>query len=240
MLSNLNFYDSDFNQPFTSTKWRRINESILKSDNKLNTLFKMIEYQMKPMNYIYNSDLWNNLKSSINSNLMFIGYELNDSGKVTYKAKVQSFSEAQKRMKSFKTKLEMYDIHNNVLKYCTEDYLNENYFYAIFEASKGVLDRVRKLSETTDDGNKLINKSFNNKNPLILIKNNFIRTQSEISEYYGLASLLKTIVYLYRNPKAHISKLFNPSSEADAITAFNLMSLAHKNLDKCISKRDAF
>ena len=63
-------------------------------------------------------------------------------------------------------------------------------------------------------------------------------TQTDKSKYQGLKSLLNTIVYLYRNPNAHEPKLYDVTSETDAVTALTLMSLANSLLDDCINVRD--
>lgn len=234
-------FDKIDNRP-TSTKWRRINESVIDACNKQRTnqpLFEVIKYVMNPQNYIDRSDdYWNNLKRTLNSHLIFYGFEVSDSGNVQVIDAPKTFTDAKKRLKSFGDKLSSYDMHKDVLIYCREELFVDDYFHAIFEASKGVLDRVKKLSELSDDGNTLINNAFSTKRPIILIKGNFIQTQTERSEYNGLKSLLQTIVYLYRNPQAHELKLYNPKSETDAITAFSLMSLAFRTLDNCVNVRD--
>lgn len=235
-------FDKINNRPVTSTKWRRINESLIVALNKGKSsqpLLKVIEYVMNPQNYIDKpGDCWNSLKRALNSHLIFYGFEVNDAGKVQVIDAPISFTDAKKRLKSFNDKLSVYDIHEELLIYCREELFVDDYFHAIFEASKGVLDQVRKLSELSDDGNSLIDKAFINKHPTVLIRNNMLQTLTEVSEYNGLKSLLKTIVYFYRNPQAHESRLYNPKSETDAITAFNLMSLAFRILDNCVNVRD--
>lgn len=243
MFNQLNLPDFDAikQRPYTSTKWRRLEESIqtMCNHNKnANPLFKVIEYVMQPADFINNPEGWKSNKKSLNSILMFHGYEVNDSGKVAKTKVIKTFTDAQKRLKSFNDKLNNYEIHSEIFKYCTPELFEENYFHAIFEASKGVLDRVRDIAESNLDGNQLIDKSFNLGRPMVLIRNNMLNSQDEKSAYNGLKSLLKTIVYLYRNPNAHNPKLYDVKSETDAITAFTLMSLAHKTLDNCVNVRD--
>ncbi|WP_231105508.1 TIGR02391 family protein [Enterococcus hirae] len=243
MFQYLNFKDFDQinNLPTTSTKWRRLNETIsyhCSVSKNAKPLFKVTQYVMQPQKFIDKPELWKSTLKAINSKLIFYGFELNDSGKIIPSVRVDSFSEAQKRLLSFQDKLSDYDIHEQTMFYCKEEFLKENYFHAIFEASKGLLNRVRSISELTEDGSLLIDKAFILKRPVILIKNNMLSTLTEKSEYNGLKSLLNTIVYLYRNPQAHEPKLYNPKSETDAITAFTLISLAHRILDNCINVRD--
>lgn len=243
MFSILGYYDADtqnHGRPF-STKWRRINETVIHECNREKSgkpFFKIIEHIMKPQEFIDSPEGWTEHRREINAQLMFYGYELNDSGKIENVEPVQSFTDAQKRLQSFEDKLSQHDIHPIILKFCNEELFHQNYFHAILEASKSVLQRVRDISELSDDGTKLIHSAFSTKNPIILIKNNMLETQTDKSLYNGLKNLLETIVSLYRNPNAHLPKLYDITSETDAITAFTLMSLAHRILDDCFNVRD--
>lgn len=243
LFSRLNFFDHDSTTSIDkfSTKWRRIENTLNTECRKVNSAkpaFILIEQVLTPISFVKSPDDWDNAKREINSTLIFYGYEFMDNGKVVVTTAAETFSEARKRLTSFEEKLSLYDIHPLVIDYCKEEFFVENYFHAIFESSKGVLEHVRRISETDSDGSTLINDVFRPNNPIILIKGNMISTQTERSEYNGLKSLLNTIVYLYRNPQAHEPKLYNDKSETDAITAFTLMSLAHRTLDNCVNIRD--
>jgi uncharacterized protein (TIGR02391 family) len=224
-----------------STKWKRINESVLDACRRTKTakpLFEVIQYVMKPENFLHDSAAWNKNIKSLNETLIFYGYKVADSGKVLHVKPATTFSEAEQRLQTLNEKLSKLNIHPDIIKYCRPELLEKNYFHAILEASKGILDRVRQISGLSDDGNSLINKCFGVNRPIILIRNNLLKTQTERSKYQGLKSLLNTIVYLYRNPNAHDLKLYDVTSETDAITAFTLMSLANSLLDNCINVRD--
>lgn len=235
MFSNLNIIDMDKKRNLTSTKWKRLNESINFYTDKKYTLIKIIEYVYDPQNFInLNEQEWNIKRKSINKILIFSGMELNDSGKVIKIDAVDSFSEAKSRLEKLNSKLSDLNIHKEVLKYCIADYLEHDYFGAVFEASKGISQRLRDMSNSNLDGNNLINKCFSKSNPLILIKENKLETSNEVNEYRGLVSLLHTIIFLYRNTHAHKTRLFNQDSETDAINALILISNANYLLDNCI------
>lgn len=245
MLSQLQFYDHDnasYNAgPKLSTKWRRINHSAIyecKKENNAKPFFRIIEYIIQPQNYINKSGKWSELKRSINAYLIFYGYELTDAGRIKETTEVHSFSDAQQRLSTLQTNLANLNIHPEILKFCNSELLEENYFHAILEASKAILNKIRIISELDLDGNMLINQAFIVKHPIILIKGNKLITDEDKSEYNGLKSLLNTIVYLYRNPKAHNPKLYDKTSLNDATTAFSMMSFACKKLDSCVNVRN--
>lgn len=240
MFHQIGLVNYDAQRGFDTTKWRRINESISSSDNPFQSMISVIEFSSKPQRFMNDKSAWKKHLESINKELIFKGYKLNDSGRVVKNKKVESYSEAQKMIKSLKSKLNDYDIHKNVLLFCQEQYLQDNYFHAIFEASKSVSDRIRKMSNSKDDGIKLINNVFNFKTPQILIKNNYLKTDTDKSLYNGIINLLKTIHFTYRNVEAHKPKLYDETSESDAIAAFVIISMAHKELDHCISIMDVY
>lgn len=243
MFKTLNFYDSDSinGEKPVSTKWRRLNETSIHECRKSNSakpFFKIIEYIMKPQNFMNSSEEWYKNKREVNSHLMFYSYELDDSGKIRSIKVIQNYSEAKRRLQSFEEKLSLHDMHPNTLKFCTEELFQENYFHAILEASKSVLERVRQISDLSSDGAELIQQAFSAKSPIILIEGNMLRSKTDRSLYNGLKNLLETIISLYRNPTAHAPKLYDQTSETDAITAFTLISLAHRILDNCINVRN--
>lgn len=220
-----------------STKWKRIYESVIhecKLTGKAKALFQTIQYVMSPENFLDDSNSWENNKFQINKALIFYGFALNDSGKVQPIEAPKTFRDAQNLLTTLNDKLSKLDIHPEVIKFCKIELMTDNYFHAVLEASKGVLDRIRTVSGITEDGNRLIDIVFNEKNPCLIISNNKLESETEKSRYRGFKSLLKTIVYLYRNPNAHDPKLYDVTNETDVITAFTLMSLAHKILDSCI------
>jgi uncharacterized protein (TIGR02391 family) len=242
ILAKHNWIDHDTlaGQPIISTKWKRISSSMHEEVQKANSpdpLFKMIEEIMNPIDFYNLDEAWIETRKEINFRLRFYGFELTDGGKIVPTKVVESFSEAVKRTRDLLGNLENHDIHQDILKFCRPELLDENYFHAIFESSKSVLEKLRKITFSSKDGNSLINEAFVQKNPAVIIQGNYLKSSDEVSEYLGLKSLLNTICYLYRNPNAHSPKLYNQSSETDAITALIMMSLAHKQLDRCICVR---
>lgn len=243
MFQSLKIYDHDSataGRPIT-TKWKRLRDAIIHECNNQKSakpFFQVIEYIMNPIDFVNDLNGWENNKRDLNAYLLFYGYVLTDSGKIQQTDSVETVNDAHKRLLSFQNKLKMYEIHPRVLEFCQEELFQENYFHAILEASKSVFQRVRDISELELDGSKLIQQALSTKQPVILIKGNMLSSETDRSMYNGLKNLIETIVSLYRNPTAHSPKLYDESSETDAITAFTLMSLAHRILDNCFNVRD--
>lgn len=83
--------------------------------------------------------------------------------------KAQSLDEADRRVNSLKSQLYNRAIHSQVEKYCIKDYLQRDYYDSVFEAAKGLAERVRDISGLTLDGGKLFQTAFAKNNPYIFL-----------------------------------------------------------------------
>ena len=52
-------------------------------------------------------------------------------------------------------------------KYCIKDYLQKDYYDAVFEAAKGLAQRVRYISGLTIDGGTLFQTAFSKNDPYL-------------------------------------------------------------------------
>lgn len=108
--------------------------------------------------------------------------------------------------------------------------MSEDYFHALFEASKGLAQRIRELSDVYLDGTKLVDKVFSEKKPILAF--NSLQTETEKSEHRGFADLLKGCFAAVRNPGAHEPRILW-KGEDDAADYLTLISLLHRKLDAC-------
>lgn len=171
------------------------------------------------------------LISETNKVLLLTGLEVQENGKIRRVTKAQTLDEVDQRVKSLAQKLTDRKIHEEVKKYCIRDYLRKDYHDAVFEAAKGVAQRVRDITGLEKDGGELFQKAFSQKDPYLYF--NLLRTESEISEFKGLKELLEAIFHLVRNPEAHTPKISWTIDEEAALDVLTLISVAHKYLDKC-------
>ena len=110
--------------------------------------------------------------------------------------------------------------------------MQDNYFHAVFEASKGLAQRIRDKSGVDGDGANLVDKVFSINQPVLAF--NSLRTENEQNEHKGFAALLKGCFSAVRNPLAHEPKIMW-DGEDDAADYFTLISLLHKKLDDCVT-----
>ncbi|ARL24673.1 TIGR02391 family protein [Burkholderia pseudomallei] len=158
------------------------------------------------------------------------GFYVREDGKVGHADKATTLDVARARAGRLKAALESRAVHEEVLSYCRAELLDENYFHAVFEATKGVAERIRTLSGLNGDGADLVNKAFAGQQPVLVLGP--LITESEKSEQKGFANLLIGLFGAVRNPLAHAPKTNWPMSEQDALDILTLVSLIHRKLDR--------
>lgn len=82
--------------------------------------------------------------------MMLIGLQMTNEGKLLKIEAVTTISEVERRTKDLVSELQKRHIHQDVIKCCKEEYLQENYFHAIFEAAKSLSEKVREKTGMQD------------------------------------------------------------------------------------------
>jgi uncharacterized protein (TIGR02391 family) len=120
-------------------------------------------------------------------------------------------------------------VHPDILRFCREELLADNYFHAVLEATKSVADKLRTRTGLADGGAPLVDRALAGELPLLAI--NPFRTEREKSEQRGFANLVKGIFAMFRNTTAHAPKITWAVNKEDAEEVFTLLSLVHKRID---------
>ncbi|WP_149915190.1 MULTISPECIES: TIGR02391 family protein [Sphingobacterium] len=218
-----------------NTKWRRLYSAFASWQNQhqcSNHILRFIKDALQPVRYIGKEEVFHNRRLEVNKRLAFIGTELTEEGNLRLVEKAKTIADAEQRASRLKHKLENRNVHLAVFEYCRAELLLENYFHSVFEATKSVADRLRKMTGLYADGNALVETAFSTNNPLIKINN--LVTETDRSEHIGLCNLIKGIFGLIRNPTAHQPKIKFEISEEEALDILNTISYAHKRLDKAL------
>src|SRR5262249_37028637 len=120
-------------------------------------------------------------------------------------------------------------VHPDVLRFCREELLADDYFHAVMEAVKSAADKLRAKTGLTDDGAALVDRALTGEPPLLAI--NPLKTESEKSEQKGFANLLQGTFSMFRNTTAHAAWIHWSMTKEDAEDLFSLVSLIHCRLD---------
>lgn len=214
-----------------STKWRRIHISLMArqgADRCGNHVAASIMAIMAPGRNVGDQARFELTRNALNKVLIFDGLQLGEDGRFRKVSAANTISDAKRRADGMATRLRGRDIHPEILRYCHEELMQENYFHAVFEAAKSLAQRLRDMTGLPLDGAALIDKCFAESQPLIWI--NPLRTETQRSEHKGFALLLKGAFAAIRNPTAHEPKILW-QGEDDAADYFTLLSMLHRKLD---------
>jgi uncharacterized protein (TIGR02391 family) len=192
-------------------------------------ILAFVRYAMKPAQYVRQPDRYEQMRMNLNKALAFAGLAVESSGTLISADAARTLPEAHRRASELREDLELRSVHPDVLKFCREELLAENYFHAVLEATKGVADKLRQRTGLTDDGATLIDRSLAGELPLLAI--NSFSSESERSEQRGFANLVKGLFGMFRNPTAHAPKISWAVNKEDAEEVFTVLSLVHKRID---------
>lgn len=213
------------------TKWKRLYSAFANYQNIQqcsNNILSFISLALAPAKYVDNPESFSEKRNQINQQLSFIGYQFNENGKYSEIKQANTISEAQIKADNLKTKMKQRKSHSEIFKYCKAELLANNYFHSVFEANKGLFQRIRDLSLHNEDGNRLIEYVFSN-NPILIINN--YQSKSEQDEHKGFCNILKGLCGMFRNPKAHEPKISWEILEQDALEILSMISYCHRRLD---------
>lgn len=233
-ITNL-FQKVGYDDNSSATKWRRINyyfqitQSEYHCSNKVVEFIKMV---IDPVRFINNKDTFEYRINELNKVLSFSGMQINNSGQFIKSEKATTIDEAHQRASNLQRILYERNIHPDVLRFCKPELLQENYFYAVLEATKSVSEKLRNISGLNLDANSLVIKCFDKNHPIVAI--NKLETNSEKNEQQGFMNLLKGLFSMFRNPTAHEPRNIWIMHKQDAIDLFTMISFIHRKLDNTI------
>lgn len=221
----------------TMTKWKRLYNAFVEFQNKRqigNHVVVFINRAMNPVQYTADPAGFQRRRDQLNAVLSFSGLYVGDDGKVRWAQKATNLDEALERAGRLQSALVNRGVHEDVLRYCKAELLEENYFHAVFEATKSIAAKIRTLSGLTSDGADLAQSAFGQPKdgtpPLLAI--NALKTDTDRGEQRGFTNLLIGIFGTVRNPLAHNPKVEWPIDEQDALDILTLTSLIHRKLDR--------
>jgi len=201
-----------------------------------NCIIRFITEAMALGRYLQDQPRFEALRDGLSEALSLVGLRVNDEGKVAIAKAAATLDEVAKLAGRMRTELTRRGVHPEVTKYCEEEILRESTFHAVFEATKGLAERLRQLSGSTLDGAELVDYCFSTKSPTPVLQINGFRTETEVSEHKGFANLLKGVFGTFRNPPAHAPRATSGWSipEPDALDLFSTLSFLHRRLDSAI------
>ena len=225
-----------------NTKWKRLNSALAnkqQADGCANNLLAFIQNSLNPARHHDKLNWFNDIRYQINKVLSFAGFQLGENGKISAVAKSTTINEATARASKLKDNLVSRKVHPDVLRYCKEELVVDNYFHAVFEATKSVAEKIRNKTGLITDGATLVDEALSFKSVPHLALNS-LQTESEKSEQKGFMNLLKGLFGTFRNTTAHAPKIMWSIEEEDALDILSLVSLVHRRLDNAIEAKKIY
>ena len=216
----------------TMTKWKRLHNAFVERQNhSLNrrAILQFIRETMKPARYVKQPERFEPMRANLNRALAFSGLAVDAAGELSAVTQAQTISEAIRRSDELRADLTRRGVHADVLLFCRAELVADNYFHAVLEAAKSIVDKLRTKSGLTEDGAQLVDAALCGLSPRLAI--NTLATDSQRSEQRGFANLLKGTFGMFRNPTAHEPRVLWPMSKEDAEDLLSLASLIHRRLD---------
>lgn len=201
------------------------------AQNMGNCVVAFITKAMSPGRYARDPQRFRQLQGELNEFLIHHGYTINDKGQLARKRQASSLDEGARLAGTLHVELRRRGTHDELFRYCAEEFINRSLFHALSEAAKSIPTRVRALTGLAGDGGALYNGVFgaNRDKPVLYI--NAYDTDSDISEHRGFSNLLLGIHGHFRNPRAHSNRIDAVEAMPDFYDAFALFSYVHRRLD---------
>lgn len=220
------------------TKWKRVHAAICEDRRRYqeaNRTLVLVKAVLAPARFVGDMVRFEALREDANQLLAFAGYHLGKDGKLGRVKAATTLSEAQQRASRLKAQLVDRGVHPDVLRFCKQELVVENYFHAVFEATKSVADKIRSMSGLTGDGAELVDQAFGlGRTGLPILAFNSLQTETERSEQKGLLMLFKGMFGTFRNVTAHAPKITWDIDETDALDLLTLASFLHRRLDRSV------
>jgi uncharacterized protein (TIGR02391 family) len=192
-------------------------------------ILEFIRQAMKPERYIRSRERYEPMRSRLNQALLFAGISVSAAGELSKVERAGTLSESRRRADELRTDLAGRGVHPDVLKFCREELVADDYFHAVQEAVKSVAEKLRSRTGLTDDGGSLVDRALGGSLPMLAI--NPLKSESEQSEQKGFSNLVKGTFGMFRNPTAHAPRLYWPMTKSDAEDLLSLVSLIHRRID---------
>ena len=199
------------------TKWKRIQAAFALRQNEAQNsraIQEFIRQAMAPAKHLINPDRHEAMRFKLNRALLLTGLQCTEEGKLESVPAATTLSQAERRARGMRAGLERRNVHPEVLRFCSAEWLADDYFHAVQEAVKSVMDRLRRSSGLSSDGSELINFVLGGDTPMLAV--NARRSKSEKDEQKGFVNLLVGIYGMFRNPMSHEARINWPMSQEDA------------------------
>ena len=190
---------------------------------------------MDPVLYVDQREIFESRRSALNLVLAFSGIVLDEKGRLCRSVQARTISEAAAAANMLHKSLVERKVHGDVLRFCRAELVEDDYFHAVFEATKSIAEKLREKAGLDSDGSALVDEALGvGKAGTPRLAFNSLRTESEKSEHKGLMNLIKGVFGAFRNTSAHAPRIYWEVTQQDALDILTTISLIHRRLDLAV------
>ena len=229
-------HDCQIEEKAGTPKWERMLLALSfrqQQDGCANNVIAFLQAALNPSRFRNNNEMFERFRGDVNYHLAFHGMQIGEDGKARRVQKADTVSEAAERANELREELRRRNVHPDVIAFCKEELLQQNYFHCVLEASKSLAQKIRDRTGLSQDGAALVDAAFSVKSPMLAL--NQLATDTEQSEQKGFGNLLKGIFGTFRNVTAHGPKVHWSINKRDAMDALTLISYAHRRVDDSVT-----
>lgn len=184
---------------------------------------------MRPERFAHEPERFEAMRVNINRALALAGLTVSEEGKLEAMRAATKLSEAAKRARELRADLTYRGAHPEVMRYCQQELLVDNYVLAVQEAVKGIADKIRRRTGLNNDGARLVEQAFAGDPPLLAI--NALANEGQVGEQKGFATLLKGVLGMFNDPVEGEPRPHWHMMREDAEDLLSLVSLIHRRID---------
>ena len=175
-----------------SMKWRRITGSVEAHQRRSRNgdcVIKLLA--VRPQRWANRPMDYQRLPDELNGVLVDDGPQVLPDGRVQRVRAARTHDEAAALSQRLAGELHRRGGHPGVSRYCSAELVREDCFNAVFEAIKGLAERVRYMAGVDEDGHKLVAVALEGSSPCVRL--NDLSTVTQRSEQTGVANLMKGV-----------------------------------------------
>ena len=222
----------DFDPGPTVSKWQRVQAAFSakqRAKGERTAILEFVRQSMKPTMHSTRPHRHEPMRLRVNHALLLAALECDEFGKLSKIEAGNTLNEAQKRANALREAMIRRGAHPEVLRFCSPEWLVDDYFDAVHEVVKSITDRFRSMAGLTWRGAELVGTVLGGDAPRLAI--NPRSTQSERDEQKGFANLVLGFYGMFRNPASREVYARWSMSRTDAEDLLSVASLIHRKLD---------
>jgi len=115
---------------------------------------------MNPVRHVQNGDYFETERGKLNTVHAFSGLTLGEDRQLRHSETAKTLPQAEATARVLRKALVERKVHSDVLAFCRAELLVDNYFHAVFEATKSLAENLRQKTGLQTDSAQLVDEAL--------------------------------------------------------------------------------